>query len=333
MEKARTVGRYELLEHLGHTGTSDLYRGRDTLLGREVAVKIMAGGFLGDAAAHARFFREARAAARLQHVNIVTIFEFGEQDDTPYIVMELLRGRSLAERLQQPPPPAIRDALDTVIQLCAGLEAAHGQGVVHRNVTPRNIWMCQDGTVKLLDFGIATTATSSAVVADAGDDLRYLSPEQITGKDVDARTDVFSAGVVLYEMLSGRHPFQADSPTGIMLKIVNDEAGSLEGARAPGALRVAVERALQKSPLLRYARAADFARDLKAVKSSMSVQTDIALPPVELTETTEPLVPVPETSGAKRPSVLGGVPVSDRLLLALVLALTLLVGTLAAYCG
>ncbi len=218
------VGRYELLERVGQGSMGVLYRGRDTLLGREVAIKVMAAGFLGDVAAHARFFREAKAAARLQHVNIVTIFEFGEHDETPYIVMEFLRGGSLAERLRQEPAMSLRDKLDTAIQLCAGLEAAHTQGVVHRDVKPGNVWICLDGTVKLLDFGIATAASSGATFAEVMGSPGYMSPEQVAGKDLDGRTDIFSAGVVMYEMLTGRRPFEADSPTGILLKIVNESA-------------------------------------------------------------------------------------------------------------
>jgi len=263
------VGRYELLERIGQGSMGVLYRGRDTLLGREVAVKVMAAGFLGDVAAHARFFREAKAAARLQHVNIVTIFEFGEHDETPYIVMEFLRGGSLAGRLRQEPAMSLRDKLDTAIQLCAGLEAAHTQGVVHRDVKPGNVWICQDGTVKLLDFGIATAASSGATFAEVMGSPGYMSPEQVAGKEVDGRTDIFSAGVVLYEMLSGRRPFEADSPTGILLKIVNENAAPIVQAELPPALTAAVTRAMEKSPAARYARASELGRDLKAVKSDL----------------------------------------------------------------
>ena len=143
-----------------------LYRARDTVLGREVAVKVMTPGFLGEDGAQERFFHEARAAARLHHLNIVTMFEFGEQDETPHIVMEFLRGFSLAERLRKAPVMTLREKLDIAIQLCAGLDAAHKLGVVHRDVRPANMWICHDGTVKLLDFGIATAASSAATMAD-----------------------------------------------------------------------------------------------------------------------------------------------------------------------
>src|SRR5262245_40609113 len=263
-------GRYELLERVGQGTLGGLYRARDTVLGREVAVKVMTAGFLGDKGAHARFFHEAKAAARLQHVNIVTVFEFGEQQETPYIVMEFLRGFSLAERMRQGTPLPLREKVDIAIQLCAGLEAAHKQGVIHRDVKPANVWLCLNGTVKLLDFGIATAAAASnATVVDMFGSPGYLSPEQIEGREVDARSGIFAAGAVVYEMLTGHHPFEGDSPTAVMLKIVNDVPRRIDNRELPAALQAAVARALEKAPDARYARAADFGRDLKSVKASM----------------------------------------------------------------
>ena len=262
-------GRYELLERIGQGTLGVLYRARDTVLGREVAVKVMAAGFHGDQSAHARFFHEAKAAARLQHVNIVTVFEFGEQQETPYIVMEFLHGFSLAERMRQGRALPLREKVDIAIQLCAGLEAAHKQGVVHRDVKPANVWLCLNGTVKLLDFGIATAASSNATVVDMFGSPGYMSPEQIEGREVDARSDIFSAGAVVYEMLTGRHPFEGDSPTAVMLKIVNDVPRRIDHRELPAALETAVARALEKAPDARYARAADFGRDLKTVKAGM----------------------------------------------------------------
>ena len=270
------LGRYELLETVGQGSLGVLYRGHDTVLGREVAVKIMAPGFLEDEGGKERFFHEARAAARLQHVNIVTVFEFGELDHTPFIVMEFLRGSSLANRLRKPPAMSLREKLDIAIQLCAGLEAAHKQGVVHRDVKPANIWICLDGTVKLLDFGIGTAASSGATVSDMLASPGYMSPEQIAGTEVDAKTDIYSAGVVTYEMLTGHRPFEGDSPTGIMLKIVNESAAPITGNELPPQLTSAVARAMEKSPTARYARAADFGQDLKTVKANLMAQRDTA---------------------------------------------------------
>ncbi len=300
MEPAK-FGRYELVERIGHGSIGALYRARDTVLGREVAVKVMARGFLGDEGAHARFFHEARAAARLQHVNIVTVFEFGEQQDTPFVVMEFLRGFSLAERMRQDTPMPLREKVDIAIQLCAGLEAAHKQGVVHRDVKPANIWLCLNGTVKLLDFGIATAASSNATVADAFATPGYMSPEQIEGRDVDTRTDIFSAGAVVYEMLTGRHPFEADSPTAVMLKIVNDVPRRIESGELPAALKAAVARALEKSPAARYARASDFGRDLKAVKASLPNPRDTATVVIDRSKLELPPAPRPRAPAAPQP--------------------------------
>ncbi len=269
------VGRYELLERVGRGSLGALYRGRDSVLGREVAVKVMAPGLLGDGTAHARFFSEARAAARLQHVNIVTIFEFGEHERTPYIVMEFLRGNNLDERMRKEPPLSLPQKLDIAIQICAGLEAAHTQDVVHRDIKPRNIWICEDGTVKLLDFAIATAATTSGTF-DLLASPSYMSPEQITSKEVDRRTDIYSSGAVLYELISGRRPFEADSPAGVMLKIVNESAPPLDGVETPSTLAASVARAMDKSPAARYSRASEFGRELRTIKADLPQPSDAA---------------------------------------------------------
>ncbi|OFW03947.1 MAG: hypothetical protein A3H96_16010 [Acidobacteria bacterium RIFCSPLOWO2_02_FULL_67_36] len=271
-DSLRKIGRYEILERVGRGGMGVLYRGRDTVLDREVAIKVMSGDFAEDETAHSRFFREAKAAARLQHRNVVTVFEFAEHDETPYIVMEFLRGRSLATRLKDGTPLKLPETLDIVIQLCAGLEFAHREGVIHRDVKPGNIWLCEDGTAKLLDFGIAKSAAST--VTKAGDVMgspSYMSPEQIGGRELDGRSDVFSAGVVLYELLSGRKPFEADSPTAVMMKIVQETARPLQelAPDVPPALAAATSHALEKDPDARYARAADFAADLQLVRLAL----------------------------------------------------------------
>jgi eukaryotic-like serine/threonine-protein kinase len=293
MEPSLTIGRYELLEHIGNGSLSVLYRGRDTVLDREVAVKVLAAGFLGDASAHVDFFREAKAAARLQHVNIVTIFEFGKHDETPFIVMEYLRGRNLAERLRKKPALSLAEKLETAIQLTAGLEAAHAQDVVHRDVKPRNVWICEDGTVKLLDFGMGVAALSTAS-HDIMGSLSYLSPEQVSGKEVDARSDIFSAGVVMYELFSGRRPFEADSPTGVMMKIVNDSAAPIVDATLPSGISYIVSRAMEKSPAARYARASDLRRDLSAIKGDLPHPAEPATPATEATLIFAPPPPPPE---------------------------------------
>jgi serine/threonine-protein kinase len=269
------VGRYELIGRVGVGSLGALYRGRDSVLGREVAVKIMAPGLIGDAKARARFFEEAKAAARLQHANVVTIFEFGEHDGTPYIVMEFLRGASLADRMQKGPPLSLSQKLDVGIQVCAGLEAAHAQNVLHRDIKPRNIWITDNGTVKLLDFGIGTAASGSGTY-DVWGIPKYISPEQITGAQVDRRADIYSTGAVLYELVSGKRPFEADSPAAVLLKIVNEAAPPIVSVDVPTPLANAIARAIAKSPGDRYPRAVDFGRELKSIKSELTHPADAA---------------------------------------------------------
>ena len=269
------IGRYQILDRVGQGGMGVLYRAVDPTLDREVAIKLMIGDFADDLdQLRPRFQREARAIAKLQHRNIVTVFEFAEDAGTPYIVMEFLRGASLSARAKAEPPLTMVEKLDIVAQLCDGLGYAHDQGIVHRDVKPANIFLLGDGSVKLLDFGIAKLTTSN--LTRQGDVLgspAYMSPEQIMGADtIDGRSDVFSAGVVLYELLAGRRPFDGDTTPTIVLKILNAEPASLEtiDAAIPAPLASAVARALQKDPADRFDTATDFARELHALRRSLT---------------------------------------------------------------
>ncbi len=278
MDVPGTFGRYKIAERVGRGGMGVLYRGKDTVLDREVAIKVMSGDFSGDEAARGRFFREARAAARLQHRNIVTIFEFAEDEHgTPYIAMEFLRGRSLSSRMAQEPPLTLIQKLDILVQLCTGLHYAHEQGIVHRDVKPANIWLMEDGTIKLLDFGIAKIASSTmtsagSVVGSAS----YMAPEQVAGKEIDGRADVFSAGVVLYEMLSGRKPFEGEGPTAVMMKIVKEDPPPLReyAPTLPATLVDAVDRALQKDPEKRFPHAGDLGAELRLIRLAVERTSD-----------------------------------------------------------
>jgi eukaryotic-like serine/threonine-protein kinase len=264
------IGRYDIIERVGRGGMAAVYRGRDTVLDREVAIKIMSADFAADDTSRPRFYREARAAAKLQHRNIVTIFEFGEEDDTPFIVMEFLRGQDLSRRMRTEPVLGLGEKLEIIAELCDGLQFAHDQGVVHRDVKPANIWLVPDGSVKLLDFGIAKSASSTRTGQGAVfGSISYMSPEHVSGRDVDGRADVFSAGVVLYELLSGKKPFAGDSPTAVLARILDAEPASAVDLPAdlPRALVAAVMKALEKDRVKRYGQAADFAADLRAVRS------------------------------------------------------------------
>jgi serine/threonine protein kinase len=269
------IGKYQILERVGRGGMGVLYRGVDPVLDREVAIKLMLADFADDTEhLRPRFYREAKSVARLQHRNIVTVFEFAEEGTTPYIVMEFLRGTSLQARLEAEPPLTIDDKLDIVQQLCSGLGYAHEQGIVHRDVKPANIFLLTDSTVKLLDFGIAKLTTSN--LTRQGDVLgspSYMSPEQVLGKEnVDGRADVFSAGVVLFELLAGRKPFEGDTTTAIVLKILHEEAPAVDSIHPgiPSRLAAVVKRSLEKDADKRYQTAADFARDLQIVRRSLT---------------------------------------------------------------
>ena len=272
------IGRYQILERVGKGGMGVLYRGIDPVLDREVAIKLMLMDFSEDTEQmRPRFYREAQAAAKLQHSNIVTIFEFAEDHNTPYIVMEFLRGSSLAARMTAPLPLTLDDKLNVVAQLCSALNYAHEQGVVHRDIKPANIFILADGTAKLLDFGVAKLTTSTLTrQGDVLGSASYMSPEQVGGSEsVDGRSDIFSVGVMLYELLAGRKPFIGEGPTATIVKILREDPPSLNQT-APGLppqLVAAVEKALAKNPADRFATAGEFARELQWIRRSIDVAT------------------------------------------------------------
>lgn len=289
MSDLQTIGRYRVVERVGRGAMGVLYRGVDPVLGREVAIKVMSADFAGDGDhdARTRFFREARAAAKLQHRNIVTIFEFAEEAGTPYIVMEFLRGRSLAARMREDPPLGVDEILDLVAQLCTGLHFAHEHGIVHRDVKPGNVWLLDDGTVKLLDFGIAKMSSSTFTrPGNLLGNAAYMAPEQLAGGPVDARADVFAATVVLYELLAGRKPFEADSLTAASLKIFHEPPTPLESLAPslPSPLFAAVARGLRKSPGARYQTAAELGADLQSIRALLPSSGDTVVMEAPSTE-------------------------------------------------
>jgi serine/threonine-protein kinase len=289
----KSIGRYEIIGLVGRGGMGVLYRARDPMLERDVAVKMMHVDFTLDTAARARFEREAKAVARLQHRNVVTLHELGEVDGTPYIVMEFLGGKDLDAILRGSKPLALGEKLDIVAQLCEGLGYAHDQGIVHRDVKPGNVRVLEDGTVKILDFGIARFA--STAVTQSGTIMgtpSYMSPEQIMGKAVDGRADLFSAGVLLYELLSGKKPFSGDSPTAVAYQIMHTEAVPVrtEAPELPEALAEIVARSLQKNPDDRYNRASEMSADLQTVRMVLD-------PPLQALETSRATGPAAMTLG------------------------------------
>jgi serine/threonine-protein kinase len=267
----RTVGPYRIDAVIGAGGMGEVFRGWDTRLRRAVALKFLALEFSGDEAALERFEREARAASALSHPNICTVYDVGEVDGRPFIAMEYLEGRNLRARLGNTPLPR-RQALEYAIQISHGLWAAHQKGVVHRDLKPENLWVTEDGRIKILDFGLAKLseppthldASEVSMTSEPGRAMGtagYMSPEQVRGQPLDHRTDIFSAGVILHEMLAGKRPFQGDSAIDTFIAILNTEPPELAD---PAANRL-VRQCLEKDPEKRYQSANDLAVDLEAV--------------------------------------------------------------------
>ena len=258
----KTIGKFEILDVLGQGGMGTVYRARDPVLDRLVALKTVSADVVSSPDALARFQREARAAARLQHPNIVTIFELGESEGSPFIAMELLEGRDLAEAMNPPGKLALAEKVQIVSEVCRGLDYAHKRGVVHRDIKPANIRILHDGHVKLVDFGIArlgeSNLTQTGIVLGTPS---YLAPELLSGGRVDHRADLWAVGVVLYELLAGRRPFQAPTFVGLAYRIVHEPLPPLDGAALglPAELPSVLSRALAKDPGARYPDMAELA--------------------------------------------------------------------------
>jgi serine/threonine-protein kinase len=301
------IGRYQIVECVGRGGMGVLYRGHDATLERDVAIKLMLVDFSGDDMARERFQREAKAIARLQHRNVVTIHELGEEDNTPFIVMEFLGGRDLEKIMRDKPPLTLDEKLDVVIQLCAGLSFAHERGIVHRDIKPGNVRVLEDGTVKILDFGIAKLAMGGTTqVGTVMGSAHYMAPEQAADEAVDGRADLFSTGVLLYELLSGRKPFLGESPTATLYQIVHSEPPPLRSLvpDVPLELDEVVTRALKKNPDERYNRANEMATDLQIVRSLLQPTTGALVSPNAETQALPNVASTPLDRA--RPSQTGG---------------------------
>ena len=278
LDAGSRLGPYEILSPLGAGGMGEVYRARDARLDREVAVKVLPQFSADNAEALARFEREARAVAALSHPNILAIHDFGRDGNVTYSVTELLEGETLRERLEASAIPP-RKALDYADQILRGLAAAHDRGIVHRDLKPDNVFLTRDGIVKILDFGIAretkgpghgsnpeSLTASGTVVGTPG----YMSPEQIRGKPVDQRSDLFSVGVILYEMLTGKRAFQRENPVETMMSILQDDPSHSTGRGVPVELAEILTHSLEKSPEDRFQSARDFAFALQAAEREPS---------------------------------------------------------------
>jgi tRNA A-37 threonylcarbamoyl transferase component Bud32 len=280
-------GRYEILSLLGKGGTAEVFEATDRLLERRVAVKVLREGMTPDPQAVSRFRREARAAASLNHPNIVIVHDVGVDGDRPFIVMELVHGEPLSELLDREGKLSFARSAAIAHAMAEGLACAHEAGIVHRDLKPRNVMLTAQGGVKVLDFGIAQALDRTPVNEPLGT-AEYLSPEQATGLPLDGRSDVYSLGVVLYEMLAGRPPFTGDGALAVMHQHVRDTPPALTELRpdVPASLQAVVERCLRKKPASRFRDARALAQELRRFQSGGADATD-PLPARRVTETLE----------------------------------------------
>jgi eukaryotic-like serine/threonine-protein kinase len=272
------AGRYELEELVGSGGMSSVFKAHDRLLERRVALKVLHSHFTDDDEYVERFRREARAVAQLSHPNIVTIIDRGEDEGRQFIVFELVEGRTLKEILDEEGRLPVRRALEIAIQVARGLAFAHENGLVHRDVKPQNVILNGDGRAKVTDFGIARSldvqgVTQSGTVLGTSN---YIAPEQASGRPVDQTTDVYSLGVVLFELLSGEVPFPGESFVAVAMQHVSEPPPSLLEVRpdVPARVAHAVDRALEKDPSARFPTMDAFAAELQACLAELGPRPD-----------------------------------------------------------
>jgi serine/threonine-protein kinase len=263
----QTLGKYEIVEKIGVGGFGVVYRGFDPFIKRPVAIKTCSAE---DTETRERFRREAEIAGNLQHRNIVTVFEFGFENDTPYLVEELLSGEDLDRKIKRHEFVPLPEKILWLVQIARGLAFAHERGIVHRDIKPGNVRILDDGTAKILDFGIAKLAHQASNLTQAGMTLgtaAYLAPEQIRGQPVDSRTDVFSFGVLAFELLALERPFRAAEISAIFYKILHERPPSLAAnvPDVPVDLDRIVARCLAKDPAQRWAPSSQLVHALEGL--------------------------------------------------------------------
>jgi predicted Ser/Thr protein kinase len=282
----RALGPYKLKTLLGAGGMGEVYLAVDTRLDREVAVKVLTPVLLGDPRSRARFLREARSVSRLNHPHICTLYDVGQQDGIDFLVMEYLDGETLASRLRQAPLPPDQ-ALRYAIEIADALDHAHAQGITHRDLKPSNVMLTKSGT-KLLDFGLAKlqkpagagdlTAQPTDITAAGAimGTVQYMAPEQLHGKDVDSRTDVFAFGALLYEMITGRHAFRGDTQATLIAAILDQEPEPISSVEPalPVSLQRAIQTCLVKNPEDRWQTARDLRRQLQWISDEGGIERE-----------------------------------------------------------
>jgi hypothetical protein len=269
------IGKYEIVSELGKGAMGVVYRATDPSIGRQVAIKTMTGDFLKDNELRLRFLREARSAGQLQHPNIVTVHELLEENGEAYIVMELLEGASLYSLIRKRGSLDIAQKLSILLQIASGLNHAHEHGIVHRDLKPSNIFVSANGVAKILDFGVAKFGEGELTRAGTVfGTLEYMAPEQVQGKRVDARADIFSMGVVAYEVLTGKNPFRADTMAASVFKILSDNPDSLSAyvKNIPPAIEAVVFRAISKPLDQRFSSLAEMAAALKNAAQEAGIE-------------------------------------------------------------
>ncbi len=266
--------RYELLEEIGNGGTAVVYKARCTLLDRIVAVKVLKDELARDQAFVRKFRSEAQAAAQISHPNIVNVYDVGEDDGLHFIVMEYVEGISLKKYIEERGRLSPQEAVRIAVSICDALEQAHQKGIIHRDIKPHNILITGDGSVKVADFGIAKASSTSTITYGGNimGSVHYISPEQARGAPVDATTDIYSLGCLLYEMLTGRVPFDAESPITVALKHIHEEPVPPRSINPdiPAGLERIVLKAMSKNPYLRFQTAAEMKQALTGLSYTMA---------------------------------------------------------------
>lgn len=257
--------RYEVIEKIGTGGMADVFRAKDHRLNRFVAVKVLKNEYSEDAKFVTKFRQEAQAIACLSHPNIVGVYDVGQENDMHYIVMEFVDGITLKKYIERKGKLSVREAVGISLQIANGLEAAHTNHIIHRDIKPQNILISKDGTAKVSDFGIAKAASSNTITANAMGSVHYISPEQARGGFSDEKSDIYSLGVSMYEMLSGTLPFTGESAVAIALSHIQEDATPLDAidATIPHGLSNIVAKCMQKKTELRYLTVMDLIADLK----------------------------------------------------------------------
>jgi serine/threonine protein kinase/Flp pilus assembly protein TadD len=311
----RTVGTYRLLGRIGAGGMGEVYEAHDTKLDRHVALKLLSPRFVRDPERLRRFSAEARAASSLNHPHILIIHDFGEMDGRPFMVSELVEGETLRQQLQRG-PVALPRAVDIALQVVNALASAHTRGIIHRDIKPENIMVRPDGYVKILDFGIAklivpdqadaVNAASATIPGTMIGTPRYMSPEQVRGMELDERSDVWSTGVLLYEMITGRPPFSGATPFDLIGAVLSSDPVPIElqAPRVPVGLQRVVAKALRKDRLERYASATELAADLSAIKRLLDWQEPTESGEAAAALDSEQRSPTPSGHVAKRTRII-----------------------------